>query len=145
MSLYRVLYCSRNRIPPNEDAMAAHIEQILLTARRNNARRGITGGLLFSDGCFAQVLEGPASAIESVFERIQLDSRHDDVTVLQAGPVAQRDFPNWAMAFSGAAANHHLASMTLETAFAAQTESAKNVLTLLRSVVKHEREWLAAV
>ena len=140
MSLYRVLYCSRNRIALEGDAMAAHIKQILVTARRNNARRGITGNLLFSDGCFAQVLEGPTEAIESVFERIQIDSRHDDVTVLEAGPIAQRDFPDWAMAFSGPTANP-----AANRPLAAQTESAKHVLNLLGSVVKREHEWLVAV
>jgi hypothetical protein len=32
------------------------IASSLVSARRNNALRGVTGALLFSDGCFAQVL-----------------------------------------------------------------------------------------
>ena len=139
MSLYRVLYCSRNRIPLGGDAMTAHIQQILAAARRNNARRGITGGLMFSNGCFAQILKGPTEAVESVFERIQLDDRHDDITVLEAGPTARRDFPEWAMAFTGPA-NHPLATATHEAALKVQTESANQVLSFLRSVVSgHDR------
>jgi hypothetical protein len=102
-TLHRLVYFSRNRI--GDGVIDAEIAAILATARRNNARHGVTGALLFSAGTFAQVLEGPLAAIERTFERIPCDARHDDVTVLQIAPVKRRAFPDWSMAFAGTVAS----------------------------------------
>ncbi len=99
--LYRLIYTSRNLLPGDEDAQAATVAGILTLSKRNNARVGVTGALLFNAGSFAQVLEGSRLAVEATFERIQRDPRHSDVSVLQCEPVASRGFPNWSMAFVG--------------------------------------------
>jgi len=144
--LHRVLYCSRNLIPGTPEAVAADIGSILATSRRNNARDGITGGLLFSDGCFAQVLEGPLDAVEGAFERIQCDERHSDVTVLQSGPIPARDFPDWSMAFAGPdAAGNPLADARMAGAFAGQSDDGDKLLDMLKAVITREGEWLAPV
>ncbi len=146
--LHRVLYCSRNLIPGAPRTVAADIGRILDASRRNNARDGITGGLLFSQGCFAQVLEGPLDAVENTFERIQCDERHGDVTVLQSGPIAARDFPDWSMAFAGPDAASPLAGVRMADAFAGRSGVGCNtggdtLLELLRAVITRESEWLA--
>lgn len=101
-ALYTLAYFSRNSID-NQDLPALHreIEAILHTARESNRQRGITGALLYSSGCFAQVLEGPLDEVESTFERIQLDPRHRDVALIQHQPIATRSFGDWSMAFAG--------------------------------------------
>ena len=99
--LHRIQYCSRSCIPGDPARVLAEIEAILAASRTNNARDGISGALLFSAGCFAQVLEGPGEAVELAFERIQCDARHSDVTVLGSGGIALRDFPDWTMGFAG--------------------------------------------
>jgi hypothetical protein len=81
--------------------MATTIQAILAASRRNNPSVGVTGALMFNAGCFAQVLEGPKAGIEHTFERIQQDERHGDVSVLSFGPVADRSFDRWSMAFVG--------------------------------------------
>ncbi len=142
--LYRILYCSRNCLAGEVDTYQEEIEAILAKSRANNARDGVTGGLLFSDGCFAQVLEGPLANVETAFERIQCDPRHKDVTVLQAGPIETRGFPDWSMAFTGAAkAVSPVAKVAMLGALAGQTEAADEVLRLLTDVVVREDEWLA--
>ena len=100
--LYRLVYYSRNRIPPDPDALAAEIEAILAASRRNNPRVGVTGALMFNAGCFAQVLEGPRPAVEAVFERIQQDERHGDVCLLAMTAAPARAFETWSMGFVGA-------------------------------------------
>jgi hypothetical protein len=99
--LYSLAYFSRNAIQGNADEMHSAIADILAAARRNNASRGITGALLFSDGCFAQVLEGAREDIELVFETIQCDPRHSDVTIMHLHEVDERSFGDWSMAFGG--------------------------------------------
>ena len=142
--LHRVLYCSRNIIPGAVEAIAADVREILAVSRVNNARDGVTGGLLFSEGCFAQVLEGPLDAVEAAFERIQCDARHCEVVVLQSGPIAKRDFPDWSMAFAGTdAASSPLAKATLATAFSGQSSAGDDLLDLLKGLVVRETDWLA--
>ena len=99
--LYRLVYTSRNLLAGPEEAHAAAVAEVLATSRRNNARVGVTGALLFNGGSFAQVLEGPRAAVEATFERIQRDARHSDVSVLQCEPVTERGFPHWSMSFIG--------------------------------------------
>lgn len=100
--LYTISYFSRNAIPSHDIAgLTQEISAILTTSRRNNVLRGITGALLYSAGCFAQVLEGPLSEVETTFERVQLDPRHRDVKVLQFHPLDHRSFGDWSMAFAG--------------------------------------------
>ena len=139
-TIYRVLYCSRNALVGSPEEVEAEIAQILQSARRNNAATGVTGGLLFSDGCFAQVLEGPVDCVEAVFERIQCDPRLSEVTVLQAGPIAERDFPNWSMAFAGGAGRYD----DLSEALGARSAMGEEVLGILQRVVRREAEWLSA-
>ncbi len=142
--LYRVLYCSRNRIPGDAAAVAAQITTILAASRENNAREGITGGLLFSMGCFAQVLEGLPTAVEETFERIQCDDRHNDVILLEAGPITERAFPDWSMAFTGGDAEANLlGASTLAGALSGQSGAGSKVLDVLKAVMVRETRWLA--
>ncbi|WP_158544797.1 BLUF domain-containing protein [Blastococcus sp. TF02-09] len=93
---FRLIYRSRIRIAPQQ--RPAELGKLFTTARSNNKRAGITGALLLSDQRFVQTLEGDEARVRSVFATIERDSRHDEVSVLEAGPVDGRAFPHWAMA-----------------------------------------------
>lgn len=97
--LHRLVYYSQNRIRAD---LEREVQTILEASRRNNVAAGVTGALIFNAGCFAQVLEGPTAAVEATFERIQQDDRHASVSVIASGPVHERRFSGWAMAFVGA-------------------------------------------
>lgn len=99
--LHRLVYYSRNRMAGEPEQLAQAITAILAASRINNARVGVTGALMFNAGCFAQVLEGPQAAVENVFERIQQDERHGDVSLLAFQPVEARAFEAWSMGFVG--------------------------------------------
>jgi hypothetical protein len=73
------------------------LRQLLDQAQQRNARRRLTGLLVFSQGCFVQWLEGAPEALEPVREAILHDARHADVRTLYAPPHAQRLFPDWSM------------------------------------------------
>lgn len=100
--LYQLVYYSRNRVQREPVVLAQEIHSILDASRRNNARAAVTGALMFNAGCFGQVLEGPRTAVEAVFERIQQDDRHGDVSLLNISPVTERCFGTWSMGFVGA-------------------------------------------
>ncbi len=73
--------------------------ELMAKARQNNAEHNITGMLLYKDGNFLQVLEGPKDEVERTFHRIRRDRRHQDVLVLLEEERTHRTFPDWSMAF----------------------------------------------
>lgn len=75
------------------------LQSLLAQSRANNQRDGITGMLLYSSGCFFQVLEGPESAISNVYDRIERDARHTDIMPILTTPIDQRDFGDWSMGY----------------------------------------------
>ena len=77
----------------------AELRALLDTSRRNNSRSGITGMLLYKDGNFLQVLEGPATAIRDVHVRINRDPRHTGLITLMERPITERQFADWSMGF----------------------------------------------
>jgi hypothetical protein len=76
--LERILYVSRAAPGVTLEAVFG----IIRAAHALNGRDGLSGGLIFLDGCFAQALEGPGAALDAAFARIARDPRH--------GPVALR-------------------------------------------------------
>ncbi len=75
----------------------ADIDAILHQSRHNNAVDGITGLLWYRDDRFLQILEGPASSVTAVYDRIAADSRHHTLTILSDRTVAGREFGYWSM------------------------------------------------
>jgi len=75
----------------------ASLNGILLTARRNNARDGITGALICRHDLYLQLLEGPQEAVEARYGGIARDNRHLEVVKRMSRQVTDRMFPNWAM------------------------------------------------
>ncbi len=70
---------------------------ILHSARTNNVRDGVTGALICRHDLYLQLLEGPPTAVNAVFERIQRDERHIEVVKLFEAEIDDRLFPEWAM------------------------------------------------
>lgn len=75
----------------------AELDDILAVSRRNNARDGITGLLVYRDGDILQVLEGPEDAVRRTYARIAADPRHTRILVLDESRVDERAFADWAM------------------------------------------------
>lgn len=94
-SLFQLVYVSTaTRLLTKEE-----LRDLLKASTRRNARRGITGLLLYKDGNFMQVLEGEEQEVRRLFEKISQDSRHHGVITLLQGPISERYFPNSFMAF----------------------------------------------
>lgn len=92
MRLMQLIYTSR---PFGFDA--AMLGDILMSARRNNGRDGITGALICRADLFMQLLEGPRGIVTRTFGRILADDRHLDVAVVHAGDIEDRLFAEWDM------------------------------------------------
>ena len=55
--------------------------------------------MYFADGYFLQCLEGDSHAVDLVWQRLQTDPRHQDLTLIALEPVEQAIFKHWPMKF----------------------------------------------
>lgn len=141
--LYTLAYFSRNVIEGGNGDVFGEIADILTASRRNNRRKRITGALLYSDNCFAQVLEGPLNGIESIFEDIECDLRHTDITILYYKPLEVRSFIDWSMAFAplSATAGFDISGIIDRPSIIVREKvGQKLIVTLLQLISKHDAD-----
>lgn len=92
--LYQLVYVSR----ATQGFSADDLNALLKSARLENARRDVTGMLLYDDPLFIQLLEGPRAAVEAIFARILADTRHREIDVIHTCEgIGQRQFARWWM------------------------------------------------
>jgi Sensors of blue-light using FAD len=94
-TLIQCIYASAALRPMPAPDMA----DLLCHARRNNERLGLTGMLLYAEGSFFQVLEGPLETVDATYARIEADPRHGQVTLIIREPIPRRYFSAWSMGF----------------------------------------------
>ncbi len=94
-SLYESLYVST--LAPDQPLSV--VAEIAGQARIKNARLNITGLLIFDGMRFCQQLEGTQKEVLKLTERIRDDPRHTGVEILHHGPLAERRFRQFALAF----------------------------------------------
>ncbi|NML63788.1 BLUF domain-containing protein [Hymenobacter sp. RP-2-7] len=86
------------------EATANLSEAALLTllqqAWAEHQRAQLTGLLLYRDGRFLQILEGPETPLREFFSRVAADPRHGKLELLADGPKPVSDFQDWHMSFA---------------------------------------------
>ena len=92
--LRRILYTSRAA----DGVSMRDAYDIIRVSHNRNSRAGITGGLIFIDGHFVQLMEGLPAAVEERYARIAADARHRDVVLRQDALVETPAFPDEWMA-----------------------------------------------
>lgn len=147
--MYRTIYISAASGPVDE----AVIQGLLEVSRRNNARLGVTGLMLYHDGNFLQVLEGEEAVVTALYDRIALDGRHRGVIRLLGGPITERAFPDWQMGYVpldalGAEGREGVVSLiALAQGQDAGTEGAlardRAAALLIRSFLRNQRDLAA--
>lgn len=96
MDLIHCIYCSA---ATNPSLGPEELEAILEQSRTNNAKRDVTGILLFHQGSFFQVLEGERDVVSKVFRRITGDPRHTKVMKVVEESIDERAFGEWTMGY----------------------------------------------
>ena len=123
---------------------ANDLRSLLRQCRANNLRNGITGLLLYCNGNFLQVLEGPPEPVRQLYENIRADLRHTSVVTLSDGPVERRIFMDWTMGFqylSGEDFNRlvgYINPFRSDFLDAHLPEVDESVLSLLKSFVRRD-------
>ena len=76
----------------------AALDILLKGAQAFNRTAAITGCLIYQDGYFMQMLEGPRAAVHAVMAKVMQDSRHRNVRLVIEGQAQRRVFIDWSMA-----------------------------------------------
>ena len=90
--LHRLIYVSRASSP-----LPLELKDILGWSRKNNRALRVTGIMGFLDGLYLQCLEGESNVVNTLYKRIEGDSRHSTPKILVSKTVSERAFPSWSM------------------------------------------------
>ena len=92
----QILYCSLMREPMDDAA----VERMAQQAANLNRMDHITGMLMYADGVFVQLIEGPREAVKHLWARILLDKRHHGIVQLyHRREVESRACSDWDMRY----------------------------------------------
>ena len=72
---------------------------LLAVCNRKNQSIDVTGMLLYKDGMFMQVLEGPKDVVQALYSHIEKDPRHRGAVKLLEETITKREFKEWSMGF----------------------------------------------
>jgi hypothetical protein len=122
--LYQIFYVSRAL------ASREQVQAILESSRELNARREVTGSLVYTGGHFAQVIEGPAATLAETMVAITADQRHDTVRTLVKSQLTARRHGGTRMAFTEAPGANELIANLIGTR-RVNTQRAQRVLDLM--------------
>ena len=90
-----IVYFSSWTEPFREEDLSTVLKQ----SRHNNDKTGITGVMLYVRGNVIQVLEGEKEALDMLYQRIERDPRHTNVSPVLNRPITQRLFAAWSMGY----------------------------------------------
>jgi len=93
MSLYRVVYYSM----ATPGLTMQDVDEILKKSNEKNKRLFLSGGLLYCQGVFIQVLEGGLTELNDLLAKLYADDRHQTMTLLEFVPANKREFDGWEM------------------------------------------------
>ena len=88
-------YLSQSKLDWTDEA----IDQLLERSKQNNATRGITGAMIYANGYFMQLIEGPQIAVDKLYSAIEADPRHEVLSLLHSQEIKDRHFSDWAMEY----------------------------------------------
>jgi len=129
--LFQLVYESQETHSMTE----ADLRELLQSAREKNDDLNVTGLLLYAQGRFLQVLEGPESTVRELYATIEEDPRHADAELILTTSTTERTFPDWEMGLErpGAFVNLEGASSFLQSGdLPASAEPLAEVLTTLK-------------
>ena len=92
--LERIVYVSRAAAGVGD----REVYRIIRGAHARNGAEGLTGALIFLDGWFAQLLEGPPAEVGRAFAPIAADPRHHALSLRVRATALMPLFPGQAMA-----------------------------------------------
>ena len=105
MSLSFLVYVST----ATDELADTELRSLLEQSRVVNHQHQVSGMLLYVEGCFMQLLEGPQARVEQLYENICRDVRNHSNVIIDQGAIEERFFDTWHMGFA-AISRHDLDS-----------------------------------
>lgn len=99
MTLSRLVFYSRTNLKIGESA--GMIRGLLQACSEYSPVSGLTGGLVFNEKFFMQVMEGSREQVSRQLANLFNDSRHEGLTVLSVSEIVRREFEGWAVGYAG--------------------------------------------
>jgi hypothetical protein len=99
--IFRIIYKSTAAHPAEVTLGRGHVARLLMAARQRNQAAEVSGVLVYTGLGFFQVLEGPRTGVQPIFESILVDPRHHTLAVIEMERVPERRFSGWSMGFLG--------------------------------------------
>ena len=105
-------YLSQSKLDWTDEA----IDELLQRSKQNNATRRITGAMIYANGYFMQLIEGPQIAVDKLYSAIEADPRHEVLSLLHSQEIKDRHFSDWAMEYRDSDDLGERALMTIHAA-----------------------------
>ena len=123
----------------SSDFNTEDIKSILQTAKTANTEKDITGILCFNNNYFLQCLEGGRKNINTLYQKILKDPRHNDIVLLHYDEITQRAFADWSMGYipESTLTKPLIIKYTQKSSFNPYTMPAKNIYQLLADLKKN--------
>ncbi|HAT39048.1 BLUF domain-containing protein [Polynucleobacter necessarius] len=83
------------------DMSCLGLMRFLESPRAFNQQNGITGILLYDNQQFGQIIEGEHFSVMKTWKRIQEDTRHHRIELLEIREIPERSFADWLLRFYG--------------------------------------------
>ena len=118
--MFTICYISSARSGITEEDLS----KLFSITQKYNTAGNITGILLYQSGKFLQVLEGEEDTLLNLYEKIEQDSRHNNIFVILKQKCKRRIFENYESRFSIVKSKEEL--QTIET-YLNQIEDSPNL------------------
>ena len=105
-------YLSQSKLDWTDEA----IDELLERSKQNNATKRITGAMIYANGYFMQLIEGPQIAVDKLYSAIEADPRHEVLSLLHSQEIKDRHFSDWAMEYRDSDDLGERALMTIHAA-----------------------------
>ena len=105
-------YLSQSKLDWTDEA----IDELLERSKQNNATKRITGAMIYANGYFMQLIEGPQIAVDELYSAIEADPRHEVLSLLHSQEIKDRHFSDWAMEYRDSDDLGERALMTIHAA-----------------------------
>lgn len=90
---YRLFYVSTRTVTLDEAA----VDELAEHSAIRNREQGIVGALSYNGVNFGQILEGPATTVKALYQRIAEDPRHTGLIVVGEKEIEKPHYKGWHM------------------------------------------------
>lgn len=136
-NIYNLIYISEIH---QSDNHLLELNKIGYTSQKNNLKIGITGILIKIDHTFIQLLEGKKKQVILLYEKISLDPRHKNLSILISDFTKKRTCAKWNMAILNLDKKNILAQTEFKSGLEIlnKIKSNRSVHFLIKSLIKNK-------